>query len=54
MNENTARVELEKYEQKNTQETADKIKNVILDGFSKSLHYFDVIDEDDKLKFEEE
>ena len=49
-----ARVELEKYEQKNTQETADKIKNVILDGFSKSLHYFDAIDEDDKLKFEEE
>ena len=54
MNESTDRVELEKYEQKITQETADKIKDVILDGFSKSLHYFDVIDEEDKLKFEEE
>ena len=54
MNENTTRVELEKYEQKITQETADKIKDVILDGFSKSLHYFDVIDEEDKQKFEEE
>ena len=54
MNENTARVELEKYEQRITKETADKIKDVILDGFSKSLHYFDVIDEEDKQKFEEE
>ena len=54
MNESTARVELEKYEQRITKETADKIKDVILDGFSKSLHYFDVIDEEDKQKFEEE
>ena len=54
MNENTARDELEKYELKITQETAGKSKNVILDGVSKSLHYFDVIDEEDKLKFEEE
>ena len=54
MNKNTARVELEKYKQKITQETADKIKNVILDRVSKLLLYFDVIDEEDKLKFEEE
>ena len=54
MNENVARVELEKYEQKIAQETADKIKDVILDGFSKTLHYFDVIDEEDKKNFEEE
>ena len=54
MNEGTARVELEKYEQKIAQETADKIKNVILDGFSKTMHYLDVIDEEDKKEFEEE
>ena len=54
MNENNARVELEKYEQKIAQETADEIKNVILDGFSKTLHYLDVIDEEDKKEFEEE
>ena len=53
ISQNTARDQLEKYEQKITQETADKIKNVILEGVSKSLHYFDVIDKD-KLKFEEE
>ena len=33
MSESTARVELEKYEQRITKETADKIKDVILDGF---------------------
>ena len=54
MNESTARVKLEKYEQKITQEMTDKIKDVILDGFSRLLHYFDVIDEEDKQKFEEE
>ena len=48
INENNARVELEKYEQKIAQKTVDKIKNVILDGFSKTLHYLDVIDEEDK------
>ena len=48
MSENVARIELEKYEQKIVEETTDKIKNVILDGFSKTLHYFDVIDEEDK------
>ena len=53
MNENTARVELEKYEQRITKETADKIEDVILDGFGKSLHYFDIIDEEVKEKFEE-
>ena len=52
MNESNARKELEKYEQRITRETADKIKDVILDGFGKSLHYFDIIDDEDKHKFE--
>ena len=54
MNENVARIELEGSEQRVAQETADKIKDVILDGFSKSLNYFDVIDEQDKRNSEDE
>lgn len=37
MNEQNARMELERYEQKLVAETADKIKNIIFDGVSKGL-----------------
>ena len=35
MNEQNARIELEKYEQKLTAETAEKIKDIISDGVSR-------------------
>ena len=54
MNEQNARIELEKYEQKFVSETADKIKGIIFDGVSKGLSYLEVIDEEDTRKLEEE
>ena len=54
MNEANARIELEKYEQRLINETADKIKGVIFDGVSKGLSYLEVIDEEDTRKLEEE
>ena len=35
-------------------ETADKIKHVILDGVSKTLHFMELIDEEDREHLEEE
>ena len=54
MNEQNARIEFEKYEQKLVSGTADKIKDIIFDGVSKGLSYLEVIDEDDTRKLEEE
>ena len=54
MNEANCRIELEKYEQKMINETADKIKGVIFDGVSNGLSYLEVIDEADKKRLEEE
>ena len=54
MNEANSRIELEKYEQKMINETADKIKGVIFDGVSNGLSYLEVIDEADKKRLEEE
>ena len=54
MNEANCRIELEKYEQKMINETADKIKGVIFDGVSNGLSYLEVIDEADKKRHEEE
>ena len=54
MNEQNARIELEKYEQKLIAETADKIKGIIFDSVSKGLSYLEVIDEDDSKKLEGE
>ena len=54
MNEQNARIELEKYEHKITAETADKIKDIIFDGVSEGLSYLEVIDEEDTRKLEEE
>ena len=54
MNEANCRIELEKYEQKMINETADKIKGVIFDGVSNGLSYLEVIDEEDKKRLEEE
>ena len=54
MNEQNARIELEKYEQKLVAETADRIKDLIFDGVSKGLNYLDAIDEEDSKKLEEE
>ena len=54
MNEQNYRIELEWYEQKLVAETAEKIKGIIFDGFSKTLSYLEVIDEADSEKFEEE
>ena len=53
MNEQNCRIELERYEQKLVAETAEKIKGIIFDGFSKTLSYLEVIDEADSQKFEE-
>ena len=54
MNEQNARIELERYEQKLIAETADRIKGIIFDGVSKGLSYMEVIDEEDSRKLEEE
>ena len=54
MNEQNARIELEKYEQKIVAETADKIKGIIFDSVSKGLSYMEVIDEEDSKKLEDE
>ena len=54
MNEQNCRIELERYEQKMINETADKIKGVIFDGVSNGLSYLEVIDEEDKKRLEEE
>ena len=54
MNEQNCRIELEKYEQKMINETADKIKGVIFDGVSNGLSYLEVIDEEDRKRLEEE
>ena len=54
MNEQNCRIELERYEQKMINETADKIKGVIFDGVSNGLSYLEVIDEADKKRLEEE
>ena len=54
MSAQNARIELEKYEQKLINETADKIKGVIFDGVSNGLSYLEVIDEEDKKRLEEE
>ena len=54
MNEANCRIELEKYEQRMINETADKIKGVIFDGVSNGLSYLEVIDEADKKRLEEE
>ena len=54
MNEANARIELEKYEQTLINETANKIKNIIFDGVSKTLSYLEVFDKDDSEKLEEE
>ena len=54
MNEANCRIELEKYEQKMINETADKIKGVIFDGVSNGLSYLEVIDEADRKRLEEE
>ena len=54
MNEQNARIELEKYEQRLINETADKIEGVIFDGMSKGLTYLEVIDEEDTRRLEEE
>ena len=48
MNEQNARIEFEKYEQKLVSKTADKIKDIIFDGVSKGLSYLEVIDENDR------
>ena len=53
-NEQNCRIELERYEQKMINETADKIKGVIFDGVSNGLSYLEVIDEEDKKRLEEE
>ena len=54
MNEQNCRIELERYEQKVMTETAEKIKGIIFDGFTKSLSYMEVIDKADSGKLEEE
>ena len=54
MNEQNCRIELERYEQKLLAQTAEKIKGIIFDGFSKTLSYMKVIDEADSQKLEEE
>ena len=54
MNEQNCRIELERYEQKMINETADKIKGVIFDGVSNGLSYLEVIDEKDRKRLEEE
>ena len=54
MNEQNARIQLEKYEQKIAAKTAEKIKDVIFDAVSKGLSYLEVIDKDDSKKLEEE
>ena len=54
MNEQNCRIELERYEQKIMAETAEKIKGIIFDGFSKTLSYMQVIDKADGEKLEEE
>ena len=54
MNEQNCRIELERYEQKVMTETAEKIKGIIFDGFTKSLSYMEVIDKADSEKLEEE
>ena len=54
MNEQNCRIELERYEQKMINETADKIKGVIFDGVSNGLSYLEVVDEEDKKRLEEE
>ena len=54
MNEQNARIELERYEQKLIAEMADKIKGIIFYGVSKGLSYMEVIDEEDSKKLEEE
>ena len=54
MNEQNCRIELERYEQKIMTETAEKIKGIIFDGFTKSLSYMEVIDKEDSEKLEEE
>ena len=54
MNEQNCRIELERYEQKIMTETAEKIKGIIFDGFSKTLSYMKVIDDADSEKLEEE
>ena len=54
MNEQNCRIELERYEQKIMTETAEKIKGIIFDGFTKSLSYMEVIDDADTKNLEEE
>ena len=54
MNEQNCRIELEQYEQRMINETAEKIKGIIFDGVSKGLSYMEVIDEEDSKKLENE
>ena len=54
MNEQNCRIELERYEQKLMAETAEKIRGIIFDGFSKTLSYLEVIDKEDNEKLEQE